>query len=228
MNQDKRNKNRSGDQRAARGRSRSKATEGSDRRAFIGRHKSVSDLAETYRDLSGDDEQAAIVLQREGQYRQAVYFFLQAMEKLARYAVFSEVGPDDASIDGRTYRERTRTHNLDELLIVLLEAYKETINNSRVSEQIEQQMEAYVLQGQYFGVLHNDVRYPRYIERRKSDALLELNEKDAVAATDKLTRLKAFVAGFQQLKGLRSADRTTHEPTEETSQQPTPVWDFKF
>ena len=90
------------------------------------------------------------------------------------------------------------------LLTVLLEVYKETINDSRVSEQIEQQMNAVVLQGQYFGVLHNDVRYPRYIERRKSDVLLELNAKDATMAADKLARLKAFVEGFQQLKACKT------------------------
>ena len=39
------------------------------------------------------------------------------------------------------------THNLDDLLTVLLEAYKETINDSRVSEQIDQQMDTHVLQG---------------------------------------------------------------------------------
>jgi hypothetical protein len=113
-------------------------------------------------------------------------------------------------------------------LTVLLEAYKETINDSRVNDQIEQQMATYVLQGQYFGVLHNDVRYPRYIERRKSDALLDLYEKDAAVAADELSRLKAFVAGFQQLKVVRSEDRTTPETTKEASQKPTPAWDLKF
>lgn len=223
MNRDRQGKNRP----SGRGHGGRGAGAGA-RRAFIGRHKNVADLAQTYRDLSGSDEQAALVLQREGQYRQAIYFFLQAMEKLTDHAIFSEVSPDDVSINGRTYRERTRTHNLDELLRVLLEAYKETINDSRVSDQIDQQMATYVLQGQYFGVLHNDVRYPRYIDRRKSDALLELNEKDAAAAADKLTRLKAFVAGFQQLKVVRSEDRTGLEPTKEASQKPTPAWDFKF
>jgi hypothetical protein len=60
-------------------------------------------------DLSGSDEQAALVLQREGQHRQAIYFFLQAMEKLANHAIFSEVSPDDVSINGRTSRTHKNT-----------------------------------------------------------------------------------------------------------------------
>ena len=117
--------------------------------------------------------------------------------------MFTEVSPDAPSSDGQSYRERTRTHDLDILLTGLLEVFKETINDSRVSEQIEQQMNAVVLQGQFFGLLHNDVRYPRYMERRKSDVLLELNAKDATIAADKLARLKAFIEGFQQLKALQ-------------------------
>ena len=227
MNQNRRKKNQSRDQRRTR-RDRGGASDGAGRPTLIGRHKKITDLAEAHRDLSSDDEQAAVLLQREGQYRQAVYFFLQAMEKLTRYAVFTEVSPDAPSSDGQSYRERTRTHDLDILLTVLLEVFKETINDSRVSEQIEQQMNAVVLQGQFFGLLHNDVRYPRYMERRKSDVLLELNAKDATMAADKLARLKAFIEGFQQLKALQDEDRTIPEPTKETSQKPTSVSDFKF
>ena len=144
------------------------------------------------------------------------------------WALWVRIGGLSVFTDGQSYRERTRTHDLDILLTVLLEVFKETINDSRVSEQIEQQMNAVVLQGQFFGLLHNDVRYPRYMERRKSDVLLELNAKDATMAADKLARLKAFIEGFQQLKALQDEDRTIPEPTKETSEKPTSVSDFKF
>ena len=228
MNRDRHERNRPSGRKAGRSHGAKGSADGNRRRAFIGRLQNVADLADTYRELSSEDEAAALVLQREGRYRQAVYFFLQAMEKLARCAIFSEVSPDDASMSGQTYREAARTHNLDDLLTVLLEAYKKTIDDSRVSEQIEQQMDTHVLQGVYFGLLHNDVRYPRYIERRKSDALLHLSDKDAAVAADKLTRLKAFVTGFQQLKQLRMGDGTAAETTPEPSKEATPMWDFKF
>ena len=162
-------------------------------RDFVGRLQHVDDVAEAYRSVSVEDEEAARVLQREGRYRQAVYFFMQAMEKLVRYAIFSEVSPDGVDKEGTTYRERTTTHNLDDLLAVLLEVYRETINDSRVSEQIENQLATYVLEGVQFGFLHNDVRYPRYVERHRSYSLLELRDKDAEATSGKLARLKSFV-----------------------------------
>ncbi len=133
------------------------------RRNFIGKQRRVGTFAEAFRSLYAEDERAAETLQRDGCHRQAVYFFIQTMEKLTRFAIFSEVSPEVLDKNGTTYRERTLTHNLDELLTVLLEVYKEIINDSRVSEQIEKQLSEHVLQGVRFGVLHNDVRYPRYM-----------------------------------------------------------------
>ncbi|MEK6238452.1 MAG: hypothetical protein N2C14_27355, partial [Planctomycetales bacterium] len=70
-----------------------------------------------------------------------------------RFVIFSEVSSSDASRDGRTYRERALTHDLDELLTVLLEVFTETINDSRVSDQIASQLENHVLEGERFGQL---------------------------------------------------------------------------
>jgi hypothetical protein len=155
------------------------------------------------------------------------------MEKLTRFAIFSEVSPQVLDKNGTTYRERTLTHNLDELLTVLLEVYKETINDSRVSEQIEKQLSEHVLQGVRFGVLHNDVRYPRYMDRKRTCLLLELTEKDSAKLAETLARLKLFVEGFQQLKG--SVDRqqpTEPATTKRTAAEPRssgkPVSEFRF
>ena len=48
-----------------------------------------------------------------------------------------------------------------------------------VREQISSQLSTHVLQGVRFGVLHNDVRYPRYLDRKRSCLLLELSENDS-------------------------------------------------
>jgi hypothetical protein len=190
--------------------------------------------------VSGDDERAAETLQREGHHRQAVYFFIQAMEKLTRFAIFSEVPPGVLDKDGTTYRERTLTHNLDDLLTVLLEVYQETINDPRVSEQIANQLSTHVLQGVRFGFLHNDVRYPRYLDRNQSCLLLELSEKDSAKVAEMLARLKQFVEGFHQLKrsggGQQPAERreqpaetpTAKQQPAKPSPSPKPVSEFKF
>jgi hypothetical protein len=186
--------------------------------SFIGRHRRVGNFAEAFRSLSAEDEKAADVLRREGCHRQAVYFFTQAMEKLTRFAIFSEVAPENLDKDGTTYRERTLTHNLDDLLTVLLEVYQETINDPRVSEQISSQLSTHVLQGVRFGVLHNDVRYPRYLDRKQSCLLLKLSEKDSATVALMLARLKQFIEGFQQLD--RSEPR--QHPAEPPAGKPPP------
>jgi hypothetical protein len=155
---------------------------------------------ELYRSLSHDDERAARSLLDAGQYRQAVYFVIQAMEKVVHWGIWSEVSPDDVDSQGVQYQERTRTHHLDDLLAVLLEVYKATINDPRVSQQIEEQLSKYVLEGVHFGYLHNNVRYPRYLEHSQEHTMLEISAKDAESAVQKLVRLRAFVEGFQRLK----------------------------
>ena len=229
MNQGK----RSGHGNASQSRSKNASRTHGVRRNFIGKQRRIGTFAEAFRSLCVEDERAAETLQREGCYRQAVYFYIQTMEKLTRFAIFSEVAPGVLDKSGTTYRERTLTHNLDELLTVLLEVYKETINDSRVSEQIEKQLSVHVLQGVRFGALHNDVRYPRYMDQKRPCLLLELTEKDSATLAETLARLKLFVEGFQQLKG--SVDRqqpTEPATTKRTAAEPRssgkPVSEFRF
>ena len=203
------------------------------RRNFVGRQRYVEDLAEAYAALSAEDEQAARVLQQAGCHRQAVYFYVQAMEKIARSAIYTEVAEDDTDGAGNTYCDRTRTHNLDDLLSLLLEVYQSLIEDPRVCEQIERQMATYVLEGVHFGHLHNDVRYPRFLERRGTHSVLQLSAQDTEAAAKKLARLRSFVEGFQQLKpgnptmhgrptpAVETTDRRPDRPEE-------PAIDFRF
>ena len=69
-----------------------------------------------YRRLDEDDEAAAHALADSGHFRQAVYLFVQAMEKHIRAAIFMRVNPNTTY-----FRENTRTHNVDELLDFLVE-----------------------------------------------------------------------------------------------------------
>lgn len=219
MNQRESQENRRGRAPSA----QSKRRDGSQNRrstpSFIGRQRRIGNFAEAFRSVSAEDEKAADTLRRDGCHRQAVYFFMQAMEKLTRFAIFTEVSPSSLDKDGTTYRERTLTHNLDDLLTVLLEVYQETINDPRVSEQISSQLSTHVLQGVRFGVLHNDVRYPRYLARKQSCLLLELSEKDSAKVSQMLARLKQFVEGFQQLE--RSEAR--RPPAEPPAAKPSPA-----
>lgn len=171
-------------------------------RSFVGKWKyRVSDVANEFLKLGLDDEKAGRVLMENGQHRQAIYFFVQAMEKFVRVGIFSQVSAADTGHDGQSYRERTQTHALDELLAVLLEVFTEAIDDPRVSEQIEEQLKTHVLEGERFGQLHNNLRYPRYMWKSGDYSVLQLSNGDVQKVLRKLERLKSFVAGFAKLKG---------------------------
>lgn len=188
-------------------------------RSFVGKWRyGVSDVAKEFLKLGLDDEKAGRVLMKNGQQRQAIYFFVQAMEKFVRFGIFSEVSASDTGHDGQTYRERTLTHALDELLAVLLEVFTEAIDDPRVSEQIEEQLKTHVLEGERFGQLHNNIRYPRYMWKSGDFSVLQLSDGDVQKVVKKLERLKSFVAGFAKLKG----ETSLLEPHLTTSVQPKP------
>ena len=87
---------------------------------------------------------------------------------------------------------------------MLLEVFTEAINDSRVSDQIEDQLKTQVLEGERFGQLHNNIRYPRYMWRSGDFSVLQLTNGDVQKVLKKLERLKSFVAGFAKLKGETS------------------------
>ena len=118
-----------------------------------------------------------------------------------RYAIFSEISPQETDESGVTYRERTWTHELDKLIGILLEVYTERIGDDRVSEQIREQFDRLVLEGTRFGQLHNDVRYPRYSTRHSDYTLVEYDGSDVASLLRKVERLKRFVTDFRRWRG---------------------------
>jgi hypothetical protein len=86
-------------------------------RTYIGRleHR-LSDVAAEYLALAQEDEKVGQLLIGQGQYRHGIYFLIQAMEKYVRSTIFGLVNPNTDY-----FRQRTLTHNLDDLLAFLRE-----------------------------------------------------------------------------------------------------------
>jgi len=162
-------------------------------RGFIGKpeHR-LKNLSATYAGLAMEDEAAGRTLMNAQSYRQAIYFFIQSMEKYVRYGIFSVV---DAHQE--YFRERARTHNLDELLEFLVEI---SSDDTRIREQVQHQLDDVVLEGVRFGMLHNNIRYPWYSKKYNSYSLLQVTAKDAMEVEAKVTKLKAFLADFHKLR----------------------------
>jgi hypothetical protein len=149
------------------------------------------DVVYQYRTLAEDDERVGKLLLGQGAFRQATYLFLQAMEKYARARIFSIANP---TLD--TYREQTRTHDLEALLDFLLELAVD----ADLRPQVQSQLDNYVLGGVLFGQLHNDLRYPKWLANRRGYAPLIVDRSAAETVQARLEALKGFLDGLDRLR----------------------------
>jgi len=96
------------------------------------------------------------------------------MEKHVRFKIFTLV-----NADVEYFRNRTRTHCLDDLLNFLVEIVS---GNQLIQEQVRNQLNSFVLEGVRFGKLHNDLQYPFYLEKSNPYAMLQIDKNDAELA----------------------------------------------
>lgn len=161
-------------------------------RKFIGRLRyNITDAPGEYRTLAMHDERIAGILLNQGEFRHATYFLVQSMEKHVRATIYTRVNPQNPY-----YREKTRTHDVDELLEFLLEIIDV---DDQVREALRQQLDAHVLSETRFGMLHNDLRYLKYIERNQSYAMLSVDMQDALHTRERLQLLKRFLGDMTRL-----------------------------
>ena len=158
----------------------------------IGTRKQITDVSSEYLRLANEDEKAGQCLLASGHYRHAAYFFIQAMEKYVRVKIFQLVNPNT-----EYFRERTRTHNLDDLLDFLIEIVGTT---PIIRDQVKSQLDNNVLEGVRFGMLHNDLRYPYYRDKSGSHETTIISRQDAEICHQRLVRLKPFVQEIDRLR----------------------------
>jgi HEPN domain-containing protein len=148
-------------------------------------------IVEEYARLAIEDERIATGLMRQGEYRHACYFFIQAMEKAVRATIFTRVDPHN-----RFFRDETRTHDIEELLDFLLKVVSTEPKNR---ETLKTKLDTYVLAETYFARIHNDLRYPKYSEHYQSYSVLEVSVHDAIHIQHRLQELKRFLDEMKSL-----------------------------
>ena len=193
----------------------------------IGRTRRIKDPANAFRALSEDDEAAAEVLAAAGHHRQAACMLIQAIEKSVHYGVYLQLTSSSLPMQIDDYGARLRTHDVDALLTVLLDVFRDAIGDKRVSEQIGQQLEQLVVQGLRFHHLHNDVRYLRTHQRDGRHSLLEVGFGDVRRLQQTLCRLRSFISGFQQLRETADLGTESRVPTQ-WDDADTSSWTFRF
>lgn len=99
---------------------------------YIGRLIKDEDVADTYRHLAEQDEEVAKKLYCMGEYRRAIYFYIQSMEKLIKAKIYTKVNPNIPY-----FRERNKDHSLDKAVDFLLEIIgTDDIVRNQAREQI--------------------------------------------------------------------------------------------
>jgi hypothetical protein len=160
----------------------------------IGKRRTVKDkeVSKEYDALAENDEKAGRSLKNQSLYRNAVYFFIQAMEKYVRSKIFTLVPPKKGY-----FRNRNKNHSLNNAIEFLMKI----ANNSDIDKkQISKQIEIDILEEINFSFLHTNSRYPYYSrypfyseERPNTYYIIDFDEKDCLLIENKLEMLKKYL-----------------------------------
>lgn len=150
----------------------------------IGKIRGVTNVAEKYYELAVSDEETGDYLEQGQKYRQAIYFYVQAMEKYIKSKVFSKVNPRL-----EYFSQKNRHHSINESVDFLVEI---SSTDGITKEQIKQQIETNALHGIRFNQLHNQLRYPS-LTRRNEYICFEYSENDCNEIKKSLNSLKNYL-----------------------------------
>lgn len=151
----------------------------------IGKFRHKITVSSEFFELSKSDEVAARILANQGQFRQACYLLIQAMEKAIRAKIFSLV---NANLE--YFRDRNRTHSLESAIEFLIEIVS---TDALVRAQISLQLKTHVLGNTKYGQLHNDLRYPSHFKKHDSYSIIEVEKPDFDILNTRLTLLRKFL-----------------------------------
>ena len=134
------------------------------------------DMSDEYLNISKNDEKAAELLYLQSLYNQAVYFYIQSMEKYIKSAICRKI---DVTNDYYADKLHMIGHSLDDAIDFFIEIVSG--NNEMLKMQITEQLKKGVLKGVRFSAIYNAVRYPFYKNYNyKFTTLQVFIEKNAV------------------------------------------------
>ncbi|MGX2974196.1 HEPN domain-containing protein [Ursidibacter arcticus] len=156
----------------------------------IGKFRHNVIVSSEYTSLSESDERAANILANAGNYRQACYFILQAMEKSVRAKIFTFVNPNN-----EYFREENKSHSLERAVESLINFGKDEF----VQIQIRQQITQFCLGETKYSLIHNNLRYPVYSKKFDSYSMLDVNKADYDDLKNRLVKLRDFLKDIDTL-----------------------------
>ena len=151
----------------------------------LGMMKHKIEVSNEYEVLAKKDEEVSNLLYKNGEYKHAMYFCIQAMEKYIRSKIFTLVNPNLPY-----FRERNRNHSLEDAIEFLLEIIS-TDENLRNS--IRQQLFVTILGDVNYQRLHNNLRYPSYSKKFDSYSVSSYTAEDYKFVENGLRKLKLYL-----------------------------------
>jgi len=158
---------------------------------YIGNARHNVNVSNEYEFLAKKDEEVAMFLKKNSEYRHSIYFFIQAMEKYIRAKIFTLVNPNL-----EYFRKKNQSHSLENAIEFLTEIVSADKN---VQNQIKNQLNEFVLENINFSQLHNNLRYPFYSLKYDSYSAIDFEIKDCEVIEKKLNDLKIYLKHLNRL-----------------------------
>ena len=164
---------------------------------FVGNRKylDTTEMKAEYLSLRDSNLQAAKILEKQGLYKEAIYMYIQAMEKEIKGHICGKV--DSAN---PYFSEKLRAevgHSLDKSIDFLIEILAG--NDSTLKDQLIDQIKIHVLENINFSRLHNDCRYPAYNLSQKQYFILCIDKHDCERISHIYQKLTQFICDFDRI-----------------------------
>lgn len=164
---------------------------------FIGKRNSVESslqVAEAFHDLAKSNFDSAVLLQNNGLYNEAAYFYIQSMEKYVKEQICNKI---DVSNPYFAEKLRSTGHSLDMSINFLIEIYG--TSDEALKQQLEIIFLKTILKNTVFGKLNSILRYPTYNYHKEKYTLINVDFKNCEQLKQMTLNLKSALDSLYKL-----------------------------
>lgn len=149
------------------------------------------DIVEVYKQYSLNDEKSGDLLRNNGMYSEAIYMYIQSMEKYIKHQIARKI-----NVTNPTFAQLIRNtgHSLEKSIDLLLEIYSK--GDINLKNQIKEQIDKNVFKNININALQNNLRYPHYDNYHKNYFTIDVSNNECVIIKNMLTSLKKYIDGM--------------------------------
>lgn len=165
-------------------------------KVFVGNRKYIDtiEMKAEYLSLRDNNLAAAKLLESQGLYNEAIYMYIQTMEKEIKGYICGKVNSANPYFSQKL---REVGHSLDKSIDFLIELLSG--NNDILKKQLTEQIKIGVFQNINFSKLYNDCRYPSYNTYKEQYFILCLDKEDCQRISKISQKLTRFIQDFDRI-----------------------------